>query len=257
MNQPRKVTDARRRRPLPRPQRWALDVAAPGELHTWHDPAARLVAVLRGLAELLPREYQQPITWWTAGDGEAPWADADAVTKIMERQRTHDTEDDQPAPGARGVVQGWLGEDRDAPLVDVLWSAGVSDRLFSCTVRFNPRGGARSLSRHQPEWLISLLRTAVESAGATVGRIVTSSWLKEDERRMGWGVPLDRMIPFWLGEVTYLSRAIDPDTLPDSLIAHPGRHGTVVALADLSATVTGRTDVIDEALTLRPYLATP
>lgn len=248
MSQPRKVTDARRRRPLPRPQRWALDVAAPGDTSSWHDPAERLVAVLDALAELLPQEYEQ-VSWWTAGDGGTPWTDPYAVTKIMERGRSGD--------GSHGIVHGHLGEDRGDPLVDVLWGAGASGRVFSCTVRFNPRGGARSLSRHDPDWLIRLLRHTVGAAGASVGRIVTSSWLKEDERRMGRAVPLDQMIPFWLGEVTYLAGPVDPDDLPDSLVAHPGRHGTVVALADLSATVAGHTEVIDDALTLRPYLATP
>ncbi|MGH3646126.1 MAG: hypothetical protein ACRDTM_02965 [Micromonosporaceae bacterium] len=256
MNQPRKVTDARRRRPLPRPQRWALDVAAPGQLRDWHDPAERLVAMLRALAELLPGEYQQSVTWWSAADGEAPWSDPDAVAKIMGRRPADGSPD--RAAGARGLVHGYPGGDRSlAPLVDVLWSAGVSDRVFSCTVQFNPRGGARSLSRHQREWLVQLLRSTVDAAGATAGRIVTSGWLKEDERRMGWGVPLERMIPFWLGEVTYLPRPIDPDTLPASLVAHPSANGTVVAIADLTATVTDPTEVIDDALKLRPYLATP
>lgn len=255
MSQPRKVTDARRRRPLPRPQRWSLDVAAPGQMSSWQDPAQRLVAVLRSLAELLPQEYQQQVTWWTA-DGEASWSDTDSVATLMQRSpRDHSH---RPDAGARGIVHGQLGDDRNlAPLVDVLWSAGQGDRMFSCTVQFNPRGGARSLSRHDSDWLIRLLRATVEAAGATVGRIVTSSWLKEDERRMGWGVPLERMIPFWLGEVTYLARPVDPDQLPDSLVAHPSANGTVVALADLSATVTGHTEVIDDALALRPYLATP
>ncbi|MGH3735884.1 MAG: hypothetical protein ACRDT6_09725 [Micromonosporaceae bacterium] len=254
MEQQRKVTEARRSRPLPRPQRWAVDVAAPGPTTSWQDPAQRLVRVLRQLEELLPDEYTAPVTWWTAGDGDAPWRDVETVAKIMERARTNSDAE----TGARGVLHGYLDSDRsDTPLVDVPWTAGLTDRVFSCTVRFNPRGGARSLARHHPEWVIRLLRSTVAAAGATVGRIVTSNWLKEDERRMGWGVPLEQMVPFWLGEVTYLVRPVDPGSLPASLVAHPGADGTVVALADLSATVTVPTEVVDDALTLRPYLTAP
>jgi hypothetical protein len=228
---------------LPRPQRWTLDVAASGEPRSWHDPAQRLVAVLREISNAVRDGYGRPLTWRTPGDGPETWADIDLVRRAMERTAKLDS-------GARGLVHGHLAEN-DPAIVDLLWRAGSDGRVLDCTARFNPRGGARSLSRHDPEWLVALLGFTVDVVGGNAGRIVTSSWLKEDERRAG-------AVPFWLGEVTYVPGAVDPATLPATLVAHPWptSHGmgTVVALVDLSATITASGPAVNDMLALRRYL---
>jgi hypothetical protein len=220
-----------------------MDIAASGTPRSWHEPAQRLVAVLREIDAAVRDAYGRPVTWRTAAEGPQTWGDIDVVHKIMDRTATEES-------GARGLVHGHLSDD-DPAIVDLLWRAGSDGRVLDCTARFNPRGGARSLSRHEPEWLVALLGFSVDVAAGNAGRIVTSSWLKEDERRAG-------AVPFWLGEVTYVPTAVDPATLPDTLVAHPWptSHGigTVVVLADLSATVTAPGPAVDDMLALQRHL---
>ncbi len=226
-------------------------MAAPGEVNTWDEPARRLVAVLRELGAAVGADYRDNLVWHSPDADAEAWADSDVVHKLMERSRT-------PEEGARGLVHGHLGDRGKPPIVDLLWRAGADGRVLDCTARFNPRGGARSLIRHESQWLVSLLGRVVEVAGGNAGRIVTSSWLAEDDRRMRNGVPASGMVPFWLGEVTFLPVAVDQASLPVTLRAHPwstGRGaGTVVSLTDLAASIVAPTQAIDDMLTLRRHL---
>ena len=228
-------------------------MAAPGIAQSWHEPASRLVAVLRQVSEAVREAYGQPVIWRAPDDGPQSWDDVDTVEKILRRSQTQE----RGQTGANGVVHGHLSE-ADPSLVDVVWGAAVDGRVLNCTVRFNPRGGARSLARHEPDWLASLLCSTVDAAGGSAGRIVTSSWLKEDERRMRHSVAPEGQVPFWLGELTFLSTPVDPATLPDTVVTHPCSTalgtGAVAMLADLSATATDPASAVDDMLSLRPYL---
>lgn len=211
------------------------------------------------------RGYGAPIVWQAGRDGEQIWRDADAVREVMEHSGAasdssasgDDAADNDDSPRASGAVHGYLEDRSDAAIVDVLWSARAGARVLNCTARFNPRGGAKSFSRHDAQWLVNLLGDTVRAARGDAGRIVTSSWLAEDERRMR--SPTEPLMPFWLGEVTFLPRSIDPDTLPTSLVAHPcpvnSGDGAVVVLADLAATAVDASKAVDDIMLLRPYLS--
>lgn len=253
MNKAYNTIGGQRGRPLPRPQRWSLDVAAPGVAQSWQEPASRLVAVLRQVSDAVREAYGRPLIWRASEDGPDSWEDVDAVEKILRRSQSQE----RGQTGANGVVHGHLSE-ADPPLVDVVWGAAVDGRVLNCTVRFNPRGGAKSLARHEPDWLAALLGSTVDAAGGSAGRIVTSSWLKEDERRIRRGVAPEGQVPFWLGELTFLPTPVDSAALPDTVVAHPCSTaqgtGAVAMLADLSATVTDPVGAVDDMLALRPYL---
>lgn len=225
-------------------------------MQSWRDPASRLVGALHQVSDSVREAYGSPVIWRSPdGDADA-WQDVDAVRKIVEAS-LHPSAGQQRGATGHGIVHGGLSP-AGVSIVDVLWSTAVDDRLLDCTARFNPRGGARSLARHEPDWLAALLGSTVDAVGGAAGRIVTSSWLKEDERRMRDGAPPEGQVPYWLGELTFLPAMVDPAALPDTVVAHPCSTargtGAVAMLADLSATVTDPAAAVDDMLTLRPYL---
>ena len=239
-------------RPSPRPQPWRLDVAATGAAESWKQPAERLVAVLRLISEAVAEAYQDGVTWRGLGVGPLDWDDVDRVRKIVADSRAPD------GAGACGLLHGYLGESRRPAIIDLIWRAAWRGRVLDVTAQFLPGGGVRSFARHDPEWLASLLGSAVNAVRGDLGRIASASWLEEDARRTAASLPWQKAVPFWLGEVSYLPGRVDPSRLPNSLVVHPWpseQDAAVVMLADLTATQTAPREAVDDMLALRDRLA--
>src|SRR5690606_3712017 len=73
------VPEFRKPRPLPRPQRWTLDVAASGTVESWHDPAKRLVDLLRTISTAIQEHYGESLSWRASRGEPSVWSSSEEL----------------------------------------------------------------------------------------------------------------------------------------------------------------------------------